>query len=216
MKTKTFIASLAVIAATASAEAFPSIQAMVDGEPTTLYVHYPRAWSDATVAGDSVSFDYNNRMYLSTSETTDVSQYFTPQMLGGYVEYDVDLSGVGCGCLTAFYGVLMPGLDNVEDPFQYCGAGRSAKAACPEFDIMEANKFGFRSTSHKCDPPSAEGIFGECEHRGSCTTDILTNETESDYGPGSEYSIDTTRQFSVRADYQESAGMWTAFTITLT
>ena len=87
-------------------------------------------------------------------------------MLGGYVEYDVDLSGVGCGCLTAFYGVLMPALDNETDPFQYCGAGKSAKAACPEFDIMEANKYGFRATSHRCDPPDENGIFDQCDHSG--------------------------------------------------
>lgn len=101
-------------------------------------------------------------------------------MLGGYVEYDVDLSGVGCGCLTAFYGVLMPGLDNEDDPFKYCGAGKSAKAACPEFDIMEANKFGFRGTSHKCEPANSDGIFTECDHRGQCTVDVLTHEGNID------------------------------------
>lgn len=110
----------------------------------------------------------------------------------------------------------MPGLDNSNDPFQYCGAGSSAAAACPEFDIMEANKFGFRSTSHKCDPPNEDGIFDECDHRGKCTVDILNNDVENDYGPGAGYTIDTTRDFSVRADYQESDGRWTAFTITLT
>lgn len=87
---KRFITALAVTASTCLAS-FPSLEATVDGQPTTLYVHYPN-WSDATVDGDSVEFDFNNRMYLSESSETDTSSYFTPDMLGGYVEYDVDLS----------------------------------------------------------------------------------------------------------------------------
>ena len=194
-----FIVTSLIAAATSAY--FPAIDVTVDGAPTTLYVHYPEPWSEATVSGDSVSFDFNNRMYLSKSPTTDPSQYFTPQMLGGYVEYDVDLSGVGCGCLTAFYGVLMPGLDNATDPFQYCGAGRNANSACPEFDIMEANKYGFRGTSHRCDPPDDNGIFDQCDHSGQCTVDVLRNDRDADYGPGAGYAIDTTQPFTVRADY---------------
>ena len=98
----------------------------------------------------SVSFGHNKRMYLSKSPTTDPSQYFSPDMLGGKLSYKVDLSNVGCGCVTAFYGVSMPAVDNLDDPFGYCGSGSSAAAACPEHDHMEANKHGFRSTSHRC------------------------------------------------------------------
>ena len=138
-------------------------------------------------------------------------------MLGGYLEYDVDLSGVGCGCNTAFYGLLMPGLDNTSDPFMYCDGGTYGAeyaAACPEFDIMEANKWGFRSTSHKCPPADDEGVFSNCDHTNNCSVDFLT-DAENAYGPGSSYSIDTTKPFTVRADYQESDGKWVAFTITL-
>jgi len=53
--------------------------------------------------------------------------------------------------------------------------------------------------------------------------DVLRNETENDYGPGATNSIDTTKPFSVRADYSESKlgsaesdRRWTAFTVTLT
>ena len=190
---KSFYTSL-VTMATVSAS-FPPIEVTVDGVPTTLYVQYPETWSSATVSGDSVSFDFKNRLYLSESPTTDPSQYFTPQMLGGYLEYDVDLSGVGCGCVTAFYGVLMPGLDNANDPFQYCGAGNWAAnnaAACPEFDIMEANMWGFRGTSHGCPPPDANGFYADCDAGSNCSVDVLENDTEADYGPGPDYSIDTT------------------------
>ena len=91
-----------------------------------------------TASGNSVSYDYNNRMYLSKSETTDPSQYFAPNMLGGYFEYDVDLSNVGCGCSTGVYGVSMPRRDNLDDPkdpFLYCDANQVGGHWCPEFDI---------------------------------------------------------------------------------
>ena len=40
----------------------------------------------------SVSFGQNNRMYLSTQKEIDREAYFTPNMLGGSIEYDIDLS----------------------------------------------------------------------------------------------------------------------------
>ena len=80
---------------------------------------------------------------------------------------------------------------------------------------MEANMYGFRGTDHKCDPSDENGIFGECDSRGQCSVDVLENEDDNHYGPGSDYTIDTTMPFHVRADYQESDDTWTAFTITL-
>ena len=194
MNQKSFIVTLGAFAAAVSAQdTYPSITVDYDGVMTELYVQYP-SWSEATTSADNtvVSFDFNNKMYLSWSPTLDTSQYFTPDLLGGYLEYDVDMSQVGCGCLTAFYAVMMPAVDNVNDPFQYCGSGSRAAAACPEFDIMEANKYGFRSTDHMCEPADEYGIFSECENRGSCTVDILDYEEEDYYGPGSSYTIDTT------------------------
>ena len=111
-------------------------------------------------------------MYLSKSPTTDPSQYFTPDMLGGVLTYKVDLSNVGCGCVTSFYGVSMPAVDNL-DTFGYCDASTSADAACPELDIMEANRHGFRSTSHRCASPNEEGVYKDCDPDGQCTKDVL-------------------------------------------
>ena len=110
----------------------------MDGEATTLYVQ-TTSWSNADVSGDSVSFKHNNRMYLSKSEVNDPNELFRPNMLGGYLEYDIDLSQVGCGCITALYGVSMPAPDNVTDPFKYCDANQVGGHWCPEFDVMEAN-----------------------------------------------------------------------------
>jgi hypothetical protein len=106
----------------------PPLKVQVDGVETQLYVTYPKWWSEATTDGDKeLNFDYNNRMYLATSreedpESVDPTKYFKPNMLGGSMEYDVNLSQVGCGCVTALYTILMPSVDENVDPWKYCGA----------------------------------------------------------------------------------------------
>ena len=75
MHQKSFIVALATFATTISAqEVFPSIKAEIDGVMTDLYVQWPH-WSEATLSADStaVSFDKNNRMYLSESPSLDTS-----------------------------------------------------------------------------------------------------------------------------------------------
>ena len=65
----------------------------MDGVDKQLYVQYPENWSEAQVLGDTeVRFDYNNRMYLSNSPKIDTNDYFKPNLLGGSIEFDVDLS----------------------------------------------------------------------------------------------------------------------------
>ena len=130
-----------------------------------------------------MTFDYNNRMYLSTADASGSSTLLMVNLVGAVLEYDMDMSQVGCGCLTALYTVSMPGLDNNSDPFQYCDANQVGGYWCPEFDIMEANKYAFHVTGHTCDTPQC-GVFYNCDRGGSCTLDILTNSDDYDYGPG--------------------------------
>lgn len=85
---------------------------MVDGTSMTKYILNPD-WSTSTTNGEEeLSFYFNNRMYLSDSSTVDPNEYSTFNLLGGVLEYDIDLSMVGCSCLTALYTVTMPGIDN--------------------------------------------------------------------------------------------------------
>ena len=67
----------------------------------TLYVVYPEYWSDASIEGDALTFDFNNRMYLSLIDGIDPDKYFQANLLGGSVKFEVNLSSVGCGCVTA-------------------------------------------------------------------------------------------------------------------
>ena len=75
------------------------------------------------------------------------------------MEYDVDLSTVSCGCNAALYVISMPGVGSDGLPFEssdgmhYCDAAAVGGNYCPEFDIMEANQYAYRATSHSCDTP---------------------------------------------------------------
>lgn len=105
----------------------------------------------------------NGRGYISESPSMDFGNpdYFKPNMLGGSIEYDVDLSNHECGCIAALYTVSMPGkrsdgsLWMDTDKWGYCDANQVSGNYCPEFDIMEANKWSWATTPHKCDSPTA-------------------------------------------------------------
>jgi len=154
---KTISASVALLAAVASA--YDQINIELNGAPQTLYLQNVD-WAQATVSDKSaVSMSYNSLAYLSWASYRDVTQYFKPSLLGGYVEYDVDLSRQECNCIAAFYAVRMPGKNadgsyHHSDPFAYCDANQVGGLYCPEFDLMEANKVSFNGTAHKCDAPN--------------------------------------------------------------
>lgn len=116
------------------------------------------------------------------------------------MEYDMDLSEVGCGCVTALYSILMPHVEEGEDEFKYCDANNVGGHWCPEFDLMEANKFAFHSTAHRCDAPT-NGIYDTCDRAGECTLNVLTNDRPGDFIPGSLDGIDTNQEFHVKVDF---------------
>ena len=111
MKTRYFAtACIAALSSSVNAQ-YPSLTATENDQEITLYVQYPN-WASATTTGSSFSYGYNNRMYLSTSPTLDPQSFYKPNLLGGSMEYDVDLSQVSCGCVSALYTILMPAADN--------------------------------------------------------------------------------------------------------
>lgn len=64
---------------------------------------------------------------------------------------------------------------------------------------MEANRHAFQATAHKCDPP-VNGHYTSCD-RGGCGEN--TRDLPRSYGPGPEYTIDTTLAFEVRTIFME-------------
>jgi len=57
----------------------------------------------------TIVIPYNERAMLLTSYTANSETIYRPNLLGGAVDYDVDLSQSNCGCIAAFYLVSAPG-----------------------------------------------------------------------------------------------------------
>ena len=90
----------------------------------------------------------------------------------------------------------MPAKINASDPFKYCNASNIGGYFCPELDIMEGNRYAFRQTGHTCDAPIKD-IYYRCDRDGDCSSDVLQSGSKFDYGPGSRYTINTLRPFTV-------------------
>jgi hypothetical protein len=103
---------------------------------------YTTGWD--TTFGTALNMPNSSGTALSTTPYLDPTTFFKPNLLGGAVEYDVDLSQRQCGCISAFYLVRSPAKDwngnyaNAEGGY-YCDANKVGGYYCPEFDIMEAN-----------------------------------------------------------------------------
>ena len=134
------------------------------------------------------------------------------------------MSTIECGCIAAFYLVRSPayGTDgnlDITDGMYYCDANMVGGEFCPEFDIMEANKYAYQTTTHTCDAPS-NGHYYNCNRGGTCVTNTVeqwNHQGINNYGPGSQYQINTLEEFHVKLEFQQNpSGEFEAFTTTLT
>lgn len=67
-------------------------------------------WSSIDVSEDKrtiMIFDKDTAR-ISTSEDPDPFAYFTPNLLGGYMTYDVNMAEVPCGCISSLFSTLLP------------------------------------------------------------------------------------------------------------
>ena len=153
-----------------------SLNIEVDGKTDKVYLATPK-WFTGT-GGDKIEIPFGGRLYLSNSYSLDPENYFKPNFLGATVEYEVDLSQLECNCVAAFYLVSMPGkkADGSDDPSEdmkyYCDANQVGGVYCPEFDIMEANTYSYRSTPHPCSAPDANGHYTQCDRGGTGAIDV--------------------------------------------
>jgi len=163
-----------------------------------------------------VDFALDKRMYLSLSPTLDTSKFYSPNLLGGALEYDVDLSNVSCGCVSSVSVVGMPAVDNWRDPFQYCNANRLNDPRghlCPEFDIMQANGYAFQSEAHRCEAP-VDGVYSRC-HQSNCSLNTSHVRPLNAYGKGASYRINTEEPFHVKMDFLDQNDQFMGYTLTL-
>ena len=218
---RSFIAALAVIGAQAFETSkystfsekqqangtFSPITLTIDGVDTTKYL--VTDWCSSS--GKEYICAMNNRGYIMDTPNWDATnpQFYTPNLLGGYIEWDTDVSAFECGCLNTFYTVKMPGrdwggsFDTKNDHWFYCDANVQ-DSLCPEMDLQEANKYSYATTPHKCNSPDGDGHYTYCDGAGQCALNIVEQLGGNDYGPGSQYAINTEQPYHVKVSFEDT------------
>ena len=99
------------------------------------------------------------------------------------------------------------------DGYGYCDAqavgaqGIGTGSFCPEIDLIEANSYGFKATPHRCDAPDSNGHYSACDGYGVDIDDALEfGSGAKDFGPGSDYNINTLKEFNYEVYFAEDNG----------
>ena len=179
-----------------------AVQIEIDGVQVTKYIA-TMDWGNCSTTGSQIYCPGpSSRAYIMDSPSYDSNnpQYYEANLLGGSVEWDADLSQHECGCINTFYTVSMPAKDwngnySGGDPFHYCDANGVGGDWCPEFDLMEANKYAFQTTPHHCDGPNDKGHYSSCDTGGSAHNSV---DQALSFGPGQ--TIDTNRPIHVKVE----------------
>jgi hypothetical protein len=77
------------------------------------------SWAPVSKATDGFNLPHSGRTYLATKNGNGAftpDMFYSPNLLGGSIEWDMNLSQAGCGCNAAFYMVSMPGYDQSGQP----------------------------------------------------------------------------------------------------
>ena len=100
-----------------------------------------------------------------------------------------------------------------EDGSYYCDAAATGGEFCPEFDLMTANKYSWRTTGHSCGAASPTGDYTECDAEGQAKD--ADDWGEGKYGPSGS-SINTPSFFHLKMDYCKSmTGHWEGYNMKL-
>ena len=104
MRTYTISAIIAV-AINATYYEFPFT---LDGTSETLHYRY-QDWHQTTsdMSGSEMKVSSNNSVLLKKSPYEGYEYAYKPYIRGGAIEYTVDLSSHGCGCVAGVYAVAM-------------------------------------------------------------------------------------------------------------
>jgi len=148
----------------------------------------------------------NGAVYFANAayDDWDKDMYWQVPLVNKWFSYTVDLSQVGCHCNGAAYFIDMPGpvpgyLDNF-----YCDANMGGGSWCPEYDIMEANKYTMACTMHTC--TGEDGVWDSCD-RGGCQVNAYNMDREM-MCPDEKCTINTNKPFTV-SYYQNSTEAYT-------
>ena len=106
---------------------------------------------------------------------------------GGTLTFDVDLSEVDCACAA---GVYLVQLD--DENCSWDAKGADVTPQCSSIDIMEANIWGYKTTSHPCE-------FGSCDAQSASTATV--NWTDGSYGANDYYRINASQPYNVQVKF---------------
>lgn len=173
-----------------------------------------------------LTIKHNYRAYILANNNNLCPQSFTPDLyvpsfplLNHTYSYTVDLSAVPCGCNAAMYFTLMPAINQsgLPDPTTcndyYADANKVCGLFAPEHDSMEANNNAMQITPHQCVDP-VNGFYSSCDRDGCGLNTYHLNS--SSYGPGNDYTIDTTLPFIYSSSfYSNNQGLLDRIVTTL-
>lgn len=193
--------------------------------PYSLNEAYGHKPCNVSVSNNGYTISGGGRVYLA-KKNVGVGQghfdmYAQISLLGKTFSYTVDMSNVACGCNAGAYFVKMPGIDSYgrynlsTGNDYYCDANQIQGTFCPEYDLIEGNKFTMATTLHSCTPSTTvPGYFPTCD-KGGCATNVYS--VNSNYMcPFSTCVIDTRRPFNVSHSHSKSvAGVLKSLTVTL-
>jgi hypothetical protein len=71
---------------------------------------------------------------------------------------------------------------------------------CPEFDLMEGNKYAIQVTPHSCTAGNDKGWYSSCDGDGTGYKNTAVDLDGSAYGPGDNFRINTNKEFHYKID----------------
>ncbi|CAK4101573.1 unnamed protein product [Aphanomyces euteiches] len=154
--------------------------------------------------GGKLDVQLNNRLYILEDDNT----YKYYKLLNQEFTFDVDVSNVprwqrcfvgnnnaGAAYGTGYCDAQCPGgINFINGQANLANKGQ----CCAEMDIWEANKFANAFTPHPCMTDNIFTCSQDCNScdKGGCGVNPY-GANHQFYGPGSSYTVDTTKPFSV-------------------
>jgi len=141
----------------------------------------------------------NTRLYFGDKpdDVFNSSSFWQTNLLDNNFAYTVDLSNVSCGCNAAAYFVDMPGTWAGNSGDYYCDAnyGAGNNMWCPEYDVMESNKYTMMSALHTCEDQDNDGRWETCD-QGGCSVNAYYVDPDM-MCPEDRCTINTNKPFTV-------------------
>lgn len=170
-----------------------------DGELNTYYL------PGATTLDRHMAVQYKTpyRFYLMKEPTTDYgdeSKYYKPSLLGKTLTFDVDFgaAGLSCGCSLKLALVDTPVRLEGKALDYWCDAQCFPDmGCCDEFEINAGTPTVQQVSNHACTHNYSSHPDWACHKTG----EPKVQTQSSDFGPGSEHTIDSTKPFTFSQRY---------------